>query len=420
MTKKWFGINLLLLAIAISLGWYVRAEINGFKNKNNLDSIQPKLENTSATAPDKDLPPLKQSKIYDPEEYYEIVDNMVFSENRRNEEKPQGSEQAKEAPPLTQKPILVGTIISDSKKLALIEDPTPPQGNQRPAQNARQRGSTQDSRQRGSTQDSRQRGSAQAFNQGDIQALAQMFGRGNTRDPAQAFNPADIQALAQAFGRGGMGITQGFNPEDMQRLIQSARDQGGLRGLTQAMRPEDIQGLIQMVRQGGTQELAQAFRQGGIQGLARAVDRVNQNSGRRVQVKRIGDTYEGYTITDITPESIVLESNSRKEIIPLHEGSKQSTEAKTAIVATQVVTFGQNTGASGNRASPTGGTRSQPVTVTQPNNPQTSGRQGRPTTATMPQSPPPGSQQRSSNFRGTPSSGQNVIRTPFGDITRSN
>ena len=37
-----------------------------------------------------------------------------------------------------------------------------------------------------------------------------------------------------------------------------------------------------------------------------------QDKGRRAQLKRIGDVYHGYTITDITPVSIVLESGTRR------------------------------------------------------------------------------------------------------------
>jgi hypothetical protein len=62
--------------------------------------------------------------------------------------------------------------------------------------------------------------------------------------------------------------------------------------------------------------------------------------GRRGQIKKIGDVYQGYTITEIASDRIVLESGTRKEIIPLREGSKHSQGGKTAILSTRVVSFG--------------------------------------------------------------------------------
>ena len=44
----------------------------------------------------------------------------------------------------------------------------------------------------------------------------------------------------------------------------------------------------------------------------------SQGRGRRAEIKRVGDVYQGYAITDIAPDHIVLESGSQKEIIPLH------------------------------------------------------------------------------------------------------
>ena len=64
-----------------------------------------------------------------------------------------------------------------------------------------------------------------------------------------------------------------------------------------------------------------------------------QGRNRRSQIKRIGDVYRGYTITDIAPNHIVLESGTRKEIIPLHEGSKRQQGGKTPILSTRVVSY---------------------------------------------------------------------------------
>jgi hypothetical protein len=59
-----------------------------------------------------------------------------------------------------------------------------------------------------------------------------------------------------------------------------------------------------------------------------------------VQIKRIGDVYQGYTVTNITADSMVLELGSRREVIPLHEGTKQASMGKTPIIDTQVVSIG--------------------------------------------------------------------------------
>jgi hypothetical protein len=84
----------------------------------------------------------------------------------------------------------------------------------------------------------------------------------------------------------------------------------------------------------------------GTQRMAAIIDPAGspQNQNRRAQNKRIGDVYHGYTITDITSDRIVLESGTRKEIIPLHEGSKRSRGGKTSVVATRVVSIGTGGG----------------------------------------------------------------------------
>jgi len=68
--------------------------------------------------------------------------------------------------------------------------------------------------------------------------------------------------------------------------------------------------------------------------------------GRRGQFKKIGDVYQGYTVTEILPDRIVLESGTRKEVIPLREGSKRAQGGKTPILSTRVVPIGAG-GASG-------------------------------------------------------------------------
>jgi len=64
---------------------------------------------------------------------------------------------------------------------------------------------------------------------------------------------------------------------------------------------------------------------------------LSQGRIRRSQIRRIGDVYRGYTITDISTSHIVLESGTRKEIIPMHEGSKKQQPGKTPILSTSLV-----------------------------------------------------------------------------------
>lgn len=152
--------------------------------------------------------------------------------------------------------------------------------------------------------------------------------------------------------------------------------------------------------------------------------------GRRAQFKKIGDVYQGYTITEILPDRIVLESGTRKEVIPLREGSKRAQGGKTPILSTRVVPIGgggasggtivnvagSTPGASpqrtavasiGSSAAPAG---SQPATVIQTAPPARS-------TAAQPatQQPPPVVTQPGPGGESVPT---RIIKTPFGDIVR--
>jgi hypothetical protein len=238
MKNKWLAINLLLLVIAVLLGWYVRNSIYDH-NKNIPFGVKLKQEDKPATDPAKVLPAPDPSKVYNLEEFLPIAE-------AENVEKPPEAAQilTPEDPPLAQKPILVGTSLSDDDQLAFIIDPTDASG--------------------------------------------------------------------------------------------------------------------------------------GIQMADRAVDRrsnqaVAQNTSRRVQIKRVGDAYQGYTITHISADNIVLERGSLKETISLHDGSKQSMGGKTAIQPTRVVIFGKSMGTTGG-TSPARGSGSQPRVRFQPNAQPTPGR----------------------------------------------
>jgi hypothetical protein len=150
---------------------------------------------------------------------------------------------------------------------------------------------------------------------------------------------------------------------------------------------------------------------------------------RRPEAKRIGDVYRGFTITGISADRIVLENGTRREEIPLHQGTKKAQVGKTVVKPTRVVAFGGSAG-----AIPVTAARNANVSRTQaPQSANTpAGGMQFPTTTpgggqprsvvmpTQPQSPgdtkPPVITQPS----GGSGSGNRVLRSPFGDIIRSN
>ena len=151
----------------------------------------------------------------------------------------------------------------------------------------------------------------------------------------------------------------------------------------------------------------------------------SQEKSRRTEAKRVGDVYRGYTITDIAADHLVLESGTRREIIPLHEGSKKGQPGKTPILSTRVVSFGGG-GVSGGTPVmvPARGVSTQRAPVVNVNSPvpipstivMPGGGQAR---ATPPPSPP-AEEPAEPAQPPTPSGGTRVIRTPFGDIIRPN
>ena len=155
-----------------------------------------------------------------------------------------------------------------------------------------------------------------------------------------------------------------------------------------------------------------------------------QGRNRRSQTKRIGDVYRGYTITDITPNHIVLESGARKEIIPLHEGSKRQQGGKTAILSTRVVPIGGGTVTGGMPVMVVGASPVSGRTVTAPVSASTSVNITQPVAGSFPVAVP----QRTPPTNVTPAQpaqlqvpttetdaqGRRIIRTPFGNIVRPN
>jgi hypothetical protein len=152
-----------------------------------------------------------------------------------------------------------------------------------------------------------------------------------------------------------------------------------------------------------------------------------QDKNRRAQLKRIGDVYHGYTITEINAANIVLESGTRREVIPLHEGAKKTQSGKTAILSTRVVSIGGGSsggtqvGASGSSAkaavapvgSSTAGTT--PVAATTGATPAQRAATPEAAATAAKQMQPPRNQTME-----TDSQGRRIIRTPFGTITRPN
>ena len=155
-----------------------------------------------------------------------------------------------------------------------------------------------------------------------------------------------------------------------------------------------------------------------------------QDKNRRAQIKRIGDFYHGYTITDITLKHIVLESGTRKEIIPLHEGSKRSQGGKTSILSTRVVSFGGGS-SGGTPVSVAAGTSVRttvtPVSSATPVSSSTSAAQAIAISSAPAQQRATSTSAKSAAVRpaqqkiptsGTDEQGRRVIRTPFGTIVR--
>jgi hypothetical protein len=163
----------------------------------------------------------------------------------------------------------------------------------------------------------------------------------------------------------------------------------------------------------------------GNQRLASIIDPSAGQQGRRAQTRRVGDIYQGYTITDIGDSRIVLENGNRREIIPIFDTTKERKGAsRTPILATRVVNFGGGGAAGGTptaapvnaaaAARPASGGQSQPAAATPPAPASVNQQPSVRTTIPPPQRQVPSN---SPNER-TDDQGRRIIRTPFGDIVR--
>jgi hypothetical protein len=149
---------------------------------------------------------------------------------------------------------------------------------------------------------------------------------------------------------------------------------------------------------------------------------------RRGMIRKIGDVYQGYTITEIAADRIVLESGTRKEVIPLREGSKHSQGGKTAILSTRVVSFGGggttggtpvNAASGGMMAPPAGTSTRTSVTAIGSQTQTVTVQPGATVQSAAPASGrgmPPAGQGQQAQPGNAPAT--RVIRTPFGDIVR--
>jgi hypothetical protein len=131
---------------------------------------------------------------------------------------------------------------------------------------------------------------------------------------------------------------------------------------------------------------------------------------RQGQIKKVGDVYQGYTIIEISQDRMVLESGTRKETIPLHEGSKSPQMGKTPILTTRIVSFGGG-GVTGGTPVSSAGTASAPPRVPAPQAGQPGVQPLAPGRSPAPAPPPP-------QAAPTAAPGTRVIKTPFGDIVR--
>lgn len=194
MTKKWIGINLLLLVIAAFAAWQLKESVQQQEKNNDLSKIQPAGSLSQKMAQEMKLPPAPMAGSYNPLDFAVIPEKNLFSESRTNEASGD-SPSVTGTMPDAQKPILVGVILAENQKVATIREP---------------------------------------------------------------------------------------------------------------------------VRRGSSSE---------------------------VQMKQIGDTYQGYKVTAIEPDHIVLENGSQREMIYLNDSSQPASRAKTSVVATRVVPIGGATSA---------------------------------------------------------------------------
>ncbi len=122
MTKKWIGINLLLLVLVAIAGRQLYVSVQQFKAENDLSKIQPDRTLSQKIAQETILPTPPVDIRYDASDFAVIPEKNIFLESRRREGSsdtpvPTGTM------PASQKPTLVGVILTETQKIASILEP---------------------------------------------------------------------------------------------------------------------------------------------------------------------------------------------------------------------------------------------------------------------------------------------------------
>jgi len=86
--------------------------------------------------------------------------------------------------------------------------------------------------------------------------------------------------------------------------------------------------------------------------IASVINQLAQQQARNTQLNpetwRVGDLYRGYTVVSIEADQLVLENGGAREVIPLNRAARRSPAAKPPTnTATRVVSIGPGGGASG-------------------------------------------------------------------------
>jgi hypothetical protein len=118
MKKKWIGINLLLLVGVGLAAWKLDNSVHQYRAQNDLSTIKPaEARELESILP---APPVFQTS--NPMTFAEIVNKNVFSETRTKGETP-AADSPNGTMPATQKPTLVGVVITDTQRVASLLAP---------------------------------------------------------------------------------------------------------------------------------------------------------------------------------------------------------------------------------------------------------------------------------------------------------
>jgi len=118
MTKKWIGINFLLFIIAAIAGYQLYVSVQLFEANNDISNIKP----AESRAGDSILPPPPPVEQYTFMDFADISDKNVFSETRTKGESTETPASIATLPD-SQKPTLVGVILSEKQKVATLLEP---------------------------------------------------------------------------------------------------------------------------------------------------------------------------------------------------------------------------------------------------------------------------------------------------------